>query len=219
MKSLASRMGGVFSIGFMIIGMVVGFAPTAQGADQPPPVRSLIDANGVNLIDGSFNYAGAVMGWSRDSLMGTINSSGTTYTVSLGAMSRTYSLSGGIFTPLQGDGSTLVQTNSTTYTWTLRDGTKAVFSTSYTGSYGNNIGISGNVAQIVQLMLPSGEVDTYSYTIRTIDVPVPPPYPPLVYYIARLDGVTNNFGYEIKYLYQGNGTLGFSDLFLSYVVH
>ena len=235
MKNSISKVLGLVGIFVSLLG-----SPHSARADQPPPVRSLVDANGVNLIDGSFNFdsaqvsigepgqgglvrvfpggAGANVNWSRDSLMGTINSSGTTYTVSLGAMSRTYSLSGGIFTSLQGDGSTLVQTNATTFTWTLRDGTRAVFSSNYAGFPLAYIGISANVAQIAQLIRPSGEIETYVYTMHTIVAQPNPIYPPITLHVNRLDAVTNNFGYEIKYLYKATGSPTFSDIYLASVI-
>jgi YD repeat-containing protein len=192
----------------------------AQSVDQAPPPHSAIDTNGVDLISGSLNFAdtqvaigkpggggltrryfgGPVLGAAtgRDSLAGTINSTVVNvYTVSLGGISNTYSLSGGIFTSLQGDGSTLTLTNSTTYTWVRRDGTTGVFSTLYK----NGLGVFASVARIVSLTHASGEIDTYTYSLHA--------YSPLSGFNGyRLDAITNNFGYEMKYLYQtSTGTI------------
>jgi RHS repeat-associated protein len=191
--------------------------------DSPPPVHYAIDAYGVNLIDGSFHFdpstttisvgtpgqggisrsftgiATTDIGTARDSLRGTINSSGSIYTVSLGGQSWTYSLSGSTFTSQQADGSTVTIPTSGTYKQVLRDGTIALFSNSYSNSDTLD-GASANVAQITTLTRPNGEVLTYTYSFQSCSQPhggsAGGP---------RLEAVTNNYGYEIKYLYSTSG--------------
>ncbi|HEY2530961.1 MAG TPA: RHS repeat-associated core domain-containing protein [Xanthobacteraceae bacterium] len=200
------------------------------GSDVPPPIHSFIDANGINLIDGSLNFSspqvsvgqpgsggmariypgglGSGALWSRDNYSGTINSSGSTYTVSIGNLSTNFTLSGSTFTSQQGDGSTLTL-SGTNYTLTLRDGTTAIFSTTLAGG----VGVAANVARITTLTKPNGEVDTYTYTVHSYQI-----LPPFYFSALRIDAITNNFGYEIKYLYQGNGTLTLLDLVLKQII-
>lgn len=210
--------GGAFVIGASFCAVLLTSTVQAQTppTDQPPPIRSTIDANGVDLVTGSLSvydtelsvgpqgtgglarivFGGGVLlapATARDNLTGTINSSGNVYTVSLGAASYSYSLSGTVFTSLQGDGSTLTQTNSTTYTWVRRDGATGVFSTTLFGG----LGVAANVARMTSLTYPNGEVDTYTYTTHTYSV-----VPGTLLVGSRIEAVTNNFGYEIKYLYQ-----------------
>jgi RHS repeat-associated protein len=200
------------------------------GTDQPPPVRSPIDANGINLINGSLYFGqvqiavgvpgsgglvraylgglGSGALFSRDNLAGTINSSGSTYTVSVGAWSASFTLSGSTFTSQQGDGSTLTL-SGTNYTLVMRDGSTAVFSTTIAGGPG----VAANVARITSLTRPNGEVDTYTYTAHSYQI-----VPPLFFSGFRLDAVTNNFGYEIKYLYLGNGNNNITQFLLSRII-
>jgi RHS repeat-associated protein len=183
-------------------------------SDAPPPVRTFVDANGVDLISGAMFFSdtqvsigvpgqgglsrtyiggtGNNPAYGRDSLSGTINSDATitVFTVSLGASSYSFSSSAGSagpFTNLNGGGSTLTKTNSTTYTFVGRDGTQAVFSTDWSGG----CCASANVARVTSITRPSGEVRTYWYTDHTVARATK----------IRLDAVTNNYGYEIKYLY------------------
>jgi RHS repeat-associated protein len=179
-------------------------------SDEPPPVRTFVDANGVDLSSGAMFFSDQEVSvgvpgqgglsrtyfggsWSnnaafgRDSLTGTINidATGSVYTVSLGASS--YSFSFGL-TNLNGDGSTLTHTaGSTTYTFVGRDGTQAVFSSDWSGG----CCARANVARVTSIARPSGEVLTYWYTNHSTGRAT----------VIRLDAVTNNYGYEIKYLY------------------
>src|SRR5688500_8212399 len=103
------------------------------------PVRKYVDENGVDLLSGLFTalspsirigsadmglaYAREVRGGVfRDSMLGTITVSGSTYTVAIGAQSEGFTLGGGIFTPIEQNGSTLTLTG-TIYTYTRTDGT------------------------------------------------------------------------------------------------
>ena len=197
------------------------FAISAQaqvaGSDEPPPVRAFIDTNGVDLLTGELYFSdvqvsvgvpgrgglarvffGGPTGGpggvpsGRDSLTGTLNSNGNIYTISLGQSSVAFSLSGSVFSNLSGDGSTLTLTNSTTYTFVSRDGTQAVFSTSWAN--GGGCCITANVARVTSITRPNGEVLTYSYSNHFVTNPA-------TFTITRPEAVTNNFGYEIKYLY------------------
>jgi RHS repeat-associated protein len=215
----------------LIVSAIAASPAMAQvGTDLPPPIHSFIDANGINLINGSLNFSsqqvsvgqpgsggmariypgglGSGALWSRDNYAGTINSSGSTYTVSIGSLSINFTLSGSTFTSQQGDGSTLTL-SGTNYTLTLRDGTTAVFST----TLGGGVGVAANVARISTLTKPNGEVDTYTYTVHTYQI-----VPPLHFSAFRIDSVTNNFGYQIKYFYLGNGSGTLSDLILTKIV-
>ena len=78
-------------------------------SDPPPPIVQNVDANGVDLVTGAFNLADpqAAIGPStgglarlyknmkaEDNYYGAINSSGSTYTVSVGSSSESFSYSG-----------------------------------------------------------------------------------------------------------------------------
>ena len=114
-----------------VSGCALGVALAASGgalaqswrADPPPPLARWIDASCVDVISGAltFSAAQASVGPSgsalvraqqnftaKDNFYGTINSSGSTYTVSLGGASETFTGSPGAgFTPNQAVGSTL----------------------------------------------------------------------------------------------------------------
>lgn len=198
------------------------FSTHAQvpASDAPPPIRSWIDSNGVDLVSGAlftsdlqvsvgvsgqgglsrtfFNGAGSFLPYGRDSLTGTLNSSGSTYVVSLGGVSYSFSLSGSTFLNLNGDGSTLTKVDSQNYTFVARDGTRALFNTTWGDSGGL---IAANVARVTQVFKPSGEVLGYAYSTQTVQVSR------ATVTFVRPEAVTNNFGYEIKYLYSNAPTI------------
>jgi len=68
--------------------------------------------------------------------------------VSLGGASYSFSLAGSTFTNLNGDGSTLTKIDSQNYTFVVRDGTKALFNTTWGDAGGL---IAANVARVTQI--------------------------------------------------------------------
>lgn len=190
----------------------LAIAQTAPPTIAAPPVRSPVDGNGVNLATGGLEMStndisigssgsGSLAhtrvwtgnGW-RHGFFLTLTSSGTKYTVSIGAKSTTFTLSGGVFTSDQGDGSTLTS-DSASYTYTAADGTVVIFDKSYSSAiYYGAVGALGT-----SVALPSGEKVTLTYA--TILYPIPSE-PTLT--IARLQSVNSTSGYQLKYFYQGS---------------
>ena len=191
-----------------------GGAALAQTSDAPPPVHSSVDANGVDLTSGTLRVADTYVtigdpkqgglawiyfgGLVRDNFYGAINHTGSTYTVSLGGSSLVFSLSGTTFTSLRGDGSTLTQSGGT-YTLTLRDGTVATFSSAWASSMPTQ-GADGRVTSIVE---PLGLTTNFFYKKYSFIVQLQGDRE-LTIQATRLQGVTNNIGYELKYTYYAN---------------
>ena len=192
-------------------------AAFAQSASQtPPPVRSTVDENGVDLATGrmSLSYGsvsignpssgGLTYGRSlddfnfRDSLSGyMVNGS----TVVIGGSSETFSSAGSGFTPMEGSGSTLTVSNNgqTIYTYTQADGTTAVFqATPFTGGVIPVATVytraGGASALMTSLTKPNGQKLTFNYEARRI-VTNTGPYPMFKEYV-RLRSVDSNAGYR-----------------------
>jgi hypothetical protein len=192
------------------------FAQLPNG--QPPPIRSAIDANQVDLTAGRimFSTTDVVIGrpgqggltfarsyyfngW-RNNHVGAITSSGTTYTVSIGGRSESFTLSAGTYNPAQGQGSALTFSSGTQlYTYTSSVGDVAVFDKTITAV--NNI--VANEGFIKTLTSASGEKATYNYVSTTVCAP--PSCSPSAT-IRRLQSVTNNLGYQLRFIYAVDGT-------------
>jgi len=178
---------------------VPGFA-LAQIAPIPP-VRSVIDQNGVDLISGkwlsptiSLSIGDSVHGLHyergvsiyRSNFSGGVKNSGATYTVAVGQSAEIFTLSGGVYTPAEARGSSLTYNGATQeYTYRSASGT-AVFSKSF--------GLGGNYNQgiITSLTSPSGVKQVYGY------VSVPAMYGSTTM-VPLLVSVANNFGYQIQF--------------------
>jgi RHS repeat-associated protein len=186
------------------------FAAAAQAQTIPAP-HSFIDGNGVDLVSGGTGIAGAPVSIGQASAGGltrimtgvsstgaqidnftiTLSISGATYTVIAGAVTDVFTLSGGVFTPNIPRGASL-SVASGVYTYTVRDGTALTFAT--TPSAITN-GVSNNTYLIAQQVAPTGDVTTFNYVTLT---------PATGYQLQRLQSVTNNLGYMIKYSYQAD---------------
>src|SRR4051812_29296878 len=117
----------------------------AQSGQSSEPYRRTIDANGVNLIDGSFpfifnegtigsglgavsvrrhgNGAYGASNWQNYYVSESVSGSTTTVSVVLGDFSENFtSTSGGAFVPASGDGSTLTGSHGD-YSFTAAAGT------------------------------------------------------------------------------------------------
>lgn len=190
----------------------------AQAPGAEPPIRPIIDANGVDLYRGRFTYSTTEVvigqpgeggmtftrehylgGW-RHNYIGTMSSAANVFTVSLGGVSESFTKSGSTYTPAQGQGSELTYNSSTQkYTYKGAHGTVAVFNKTWNmvADVGANEGI------IESLTFPNGEIWTFSYVVGAAcyvgacQSPIP---------IRRLQGVSNNFGYLIKFSYALNGS-------------
>jgi RHS repeat-associated protein len=106
-----------------------------------PPVRQSVDANGVDLFWGTVNVDAPALtvgqgaaaldyhmlnrgaGWT-DNITATIHLSGSTITVNLGDSADSFTVSGGSYTPTEGNGASLAyNATSQVYTYTRADGT------------------------------------------------------------------------------------------------
>ena len=192
-------LGASVSMGSMAVAQIT--PPTIAA----PPIRSPLDSNGVNLATGgiemtttdlSIGSAGAGglahsriwtgNGW-RHSFFLTINADASGALVSIGASSFSFTLSGGIYTSNEGDGSALTSTLDS-FIYTSPDGTIVIFDKSYEPFlyYGYVSGLGTDI------ILPSGERVALTYkTIVTLDLRK----------IARLQSVNSTAGYQLKYSY------------------
>lgn len=186
------------------------FASQVNPNPDPPPVVAGVGQGGYGLISGTYIYtatevvigradAGGLTfsrtfngGGFRDNYAGTINSSGSTYTVSIGDNSETFTLSGSVFSSDQELGSTLSYNSGTgIYTYTLKDGTVALFATSLAN--GGSV-YNANVARITTLTKPTGQKTLWYYKSVTVQSVA----------AMRLQSVTNNLGYQIHFDYSLN---------------
>ena len=194
----------------VLVLLASGLARAQQYPSAPPPLHTSVDAQGVDLISdlpvinspdvsigqgiGALSYVRTFInnGW-VDNQTGTISISGTTYTVSFGGASETFTNSGGVFTPNQGQGSTLSFDGAQTYTYTAADGTVVLFSTTIAGYQPAYV-----AARMTQATHPNGLVVTYTYqTIPNGSA-------------VRLQSVNNNLGYQIKFSYQSDSNTNVS---------
>lgn len=181
----------------------------------PPPVHSAIDANGVDLASGSMNtfvqdvaigqpggggmafsraYLGASTGWwaNYDSALTTDGSGNVT--ISIGAMSDLFNLSGGAYVNANGGGSRLV-TSGSNYVYTTAQGVAYTFSNQGQTSY-----LPNNTLVVISAAYPNGEVDTYSYGAGILQYTLPYCQQSICMFV-RLQSVTNNFGYQVHLTY------------------
>lgn len=198
----------VRAIVFALVALPLMLGHAQAQSLPPPPVRMTIDANGVDLVDGSMRfptpsitigqpdaggltyirqYDSLAQNW-RDNLSSVINSSGTTYTVTLLGGSTRFSLAGGVFTPMDTPGASLsFDSGTNTYTFTTRLGAVALFSKALAGTSPTQ----ANEGRMTTLTVPSGEVMTFTYTTLSASV-------------QRIQSVTNNLGYQLHFQYQNN---------------
>jgi hypothetical protein len=155
-----------------------------------PPIVTAIDANGVDLIGGSFNISlgklsigGAGSGLSRSQgAAGTDDFYGAivrlpnpnpqvinpadqymySFTVTLGQRAETFSKVSGVFTPWRRNGS-ILSCNSTHCSYTLSDGTVANFLVrgDITSPYFGNTDVA--VAHLISITKPDGEFIELTY--------------------------------------------------------
>lgn len=184
----------------------------------PPPARYESDERGVDVVTGQFAtartdvvigdpsagglaytrvYVGG--GW-RNGFVGVMNSSGSVYTVSFGGYSDIFTLTSGVYVSDLGRGSTLTYNSITqAYTYTAPDGTRALFSA--VNLTAPLIGYSANAGVLTSVTRPDGSVTSYHYKLVTACA-----YkigPNCINYASarRLQGVSNNRGYVMKFTY------------------
>jgi len=179
----------------------------------PPAVFQAVDDNGVDLTNGGLVLADLqasvgqpgegglsrrfVASGLRDNLVGTINSDTDELgrpvrRVSLGGAAATFLEDSGALIPYAGaEGQTLVHDSGAgTFTYTAADGSVAVFSEAFK-SFSK---VQADTALVTSVTKPSGERLTYAYQ-------------PGCSGECRLEAVTNNLGYMMKYEYDAAAPL------------
>jgi RHS repeat-associated protein len=207
-------------------GLIILPVAHAQVQTVAAPVWSAVDQLGVDVSTGQFRLSTSEVevgdpgagglgfgrhwigsGW-RDSLAGTIVSAGAVYTVSLGASSESFSLSGGIYTSLQAMGSTLTFNAGTNkFTYTTRDGAVIVFNKAIATAGSVTNFWSANEGAIETITRPNGEVLTFTYTSASIGG--------LTAY--RPQSVSINTAFRIHFTYANNVPANPTDLLGAYL--
>jgi RHS repeat-associated protein len=196
-----------------------GMAVPAFAQATPPPVRQTIDANGVDVSIGTFNFSSTDVSigsgaqemsyqrswrgniW-RDNLAATINTNGATTIVSIGGSSDSFTSVGSSYTADQGNGATLT-TSGGDYIYTTSSGVVADFAPANNQSdkYGSNAG------WIRFITYKNGDRWTFNYIVgqwcrlgygsgASCTVPQSSS--------VRVQSVTNRFGYQLKVDYASN---------------
>lgn len=188
-------------------------------AQTPPPAFSAIDANGVDLSSGRLVLSEVPISigpsngglsreffdaGTRDPLSGTIvkTQAGETdvYTVSLGGRSYVFNYTDGTFASGAGANGALLGVlpgGTGALFFVMRDGTRAEFSAPATVA----APIASDYGQVLTIRKPSGEMLTYTYVACGAGC-------------NRLQAVTSNLGYMMKYQYvASNGAVGSSTLY------
>jgi RHS repeat-associated protein len=192
--------------------------PAFAQTPPPPPVRSPLDGNGVNLASGDAQFStnelsigvpgsggltygrawvnGYGRGWYHNFFI-ALNGGNTVNSllVYLGGQSRSFSLNGSVYTSDQGDGSSIVA-SGTNYLYTTSDGTIYTFDNSHSGYFYSSSDGSGGPVGIpaTKIEKPSGEIVTLTYKT----------YSDGTYNYYRLQSINNNFGYQLKLSYNSS---------------
>lgn len=187
---------------------------------QPAPVRESIDANGVDLFTGKLTVTapalvlgsegnalsyyrlnkGSAWTWT-DNLTGFMNQVGSVMTVSLGAVSDSFTVSGSTYTATEGNGSTLtLNSTGTLYTYTRSDGTVARFSKSAVSDYMP----SSTAGMLIDSVSPEGGKITFAYnSIQYCKVPGGGGWGCAEHGFAyRVSTITNSYGYQLILNYE-----------------
>lgn len=200
-----------FAVGVVLL---IPAAAAAQTPQIPPPEPySPTDANGINLLSGSFTYssptisvgpAGSGLSYTasfdtganewRHSVWGGVarepfippSSSTPAYTVTVMGSTAVFALVAGEYVLVEGGG-TLVRPSGV-FIYTALDGTVAVFGGGATYSP-----FVANEGLISTLTRPNGEVLSFTYTSIAMS--------PYLQQARRLQSVTNNRGYQIHFQY------------------
>jgi hypothetical protein len=194
-----------------------------------PPVRQNVDANGVDVLHGSFNssvtdvsigpasahglsytryWSGS--GW-RDSMVGTVSGSGASPVVSVGGTSETFTritagTSGWTYTADLVNGATLFREPGGDYVYTSADGVIVRFMPN--GGY--TIGqYEYQLARVRSITSPDGSLLTFTYKTGSYTSGTQ------IVSLARLQSVTNNFGYQLKFTYAANTITALSGVALA----
>ncbi|MEO8062401.1 MAG: RHS repeat-associated core domain-containing protein [Pseudomonadota bacterium] len=201
---------------------IVAVAPKVAHAQIVPaaPVRTSVDANGIDLFTGKVMVTGPALvlgsegntlsyyrwnkgsGWT-DNVMAFMNLSGSVMTVSLGGISDSFTVSGSTYTSTEGNGSTLTY-NSTSkiYTYTRADGSVARFDKNALSEY---VPYSNN-GMILDIVTPAGEKLTFAYNFITYckQPGASGQFCALTAKAYRVSSVTSSYGYRLVLGYDPN---------------
>jgi RHS repeat-associated protein len=214
--SVKTMMRASVAIGALTLAM---WGNEAEAQTQPiPPEHYTLDPRGVDLVSGGFNYvttevvigqpgAGGLTharqyianeGW-RDVEVGGLSFSNGELIVSTGLFSATFVSDGaGGWKPKYDDGSTLSVTPQNTWLVTDRDGNRAVIN--YRPDLSSYSFTEGPVQNETAA---DGTVTTYHWKTVCRDGGEPPICLNDVKQF-RLQSITNNRGYQLKFFYQSN---------------
>ncbi len=198
---------------------IPALAQSASGLTPPPPVRRVVDENGVDVIRGTFNvrFPGISVGTDEsglsyqsenmgDGFVSTVRSgiiqSGSTYIITIGGSSDSFTLSGGVFTATEGNGATLTRSGSD-YTYTSPNGTSVLFRRNLAGATAY---WDAGFARALSVTTPSGAKTTFTYKEMGfcpggMEGGICPSGNKIA---LRLSSVTNSNGYQLKFAYQNN---------------
>ena len=194
-KTMSLRSALLVATALGVIGLLPG---VAQAQNRAPAVYSNVDENGVDLVLGTFEqgFTGLSIGsgdgaltfgfstakgvWGANTFTGGVEVAGNMATVYIGGDMERFTISGTTYTSQQGEGSTLTLAGGL-YTYMRDDGTVIMFDQS-------KWPIAGTANALpTSIKTPEGSaVSIYYKTVGTA---------------ARIQSVTNNRGYQLKYEY------------------
>ena len=216
-RALAARRAALY----LSTALIAAPAFAQSSGNVPPPSRYVTDENGVNMANGAqwgiateasigsgegslALQAGRGVSSDGSSFGLNVYNNGATWSATVfgsgGRISKTFSKSGTIFTSLDGDGTTLIDTG-TAYVLTLANGMVL--------AYGNRNQASGDgttvKARITQIELPDHSrlnmaYQQVTYCSNLLDACAGGTWITKI----RLQGVTNTYGYQLHYNYQAN---------------
>ncbi len=226
-----------FAIRLLVFFSILSIAEfaVAQVPAAPPPVREVVDANGVDLLTGKMTSiyrgpmigpAGERFGFTRhfrgggiwDSYVGAITCDAGKCSVVMDGTTDifTYSAGAGTYTPEINNGATLTNSGGFcdgTYTYTTSDGTVAIFeggTADYTHTFP-----ADNCALLSAIARPNGEQLSveYLYKTETVVHPVWQNGTLVELTSARVKSLISNRGYKLSVTYRENSSLSNPDFF------
>jgi len=199
----------------------VAFQPlAAQSITLPPaPIRSSVDERGVDAATGGVQMSDPQLsigtasnglvhtrywpgnnGWRHGYMISARVDSSTHVTVTIGGSSTGFTLSGGVYSSDQGDGSSLVDNGTSSFTYTGRDGTTIYLDKTLLE---NNASYTGAAAAVGTVITPPTGLKTY-LTYKRLPYTIVVSGSNITLYVVRLQSVTTSTGFQLKYSYATN---------------
>jgi len=221
------------TVALCLLGALTAAIPSAlaQVPAAPPPLREMVDANGMDLIagvltatyhgptigppEGSFGFTRFVRGTSVwDSHLGAVVSDGAgNISVIVGGETEKFTESGGpfdfVYTPVENNGAALAHSLWGPYTFTSRSGMVATFFERGT-DHAHPQEAVGLLSEIVR---PNGERITLIYTNEIVCEAYTAPNCILQKTAQRISEVTTSYGYKMAFGYPANTGLTVLDFF------